>query len=166
VYWACAQLEPQRTGLALHCLGLNGFEVYCPKVREQRRVNGRKIERTSLLFPSYCFVLIVTGWWQARWSPGVLKIVLDGPQPARVSDEIIAEIKRREGPDGLVRLPKQPLNGLKRGQRVKILRGPFEGRDGLYDGMTGHERERVLLDLLGRHVPLVLPARDITAATF
>jgi hypothetical protein len=41
MYWACAQLEPQRSGLALHCLGLNGFEVYCPKVREQRRVNGR-----------------------------------------------------------------------------------------------------------------------------
>jgi len=165
MYWCCAQIESQRTGLALHCLGLNGFEVYCPRVREQRRVNGRKIERVSLLFHSYVFVSIVTGWWQARWSPGVLKIVLDGPQPARVPDEIIADIKKREGPDGLVRLPKQPLNGLRRGQRVKILRGPFEGKDGLYDGMNGHERERVLLDLLGRYVPTILSTRDITAAT-
>jgi hypothetical protein len=29
-FWACAQLEPQRTALALHCLALNGFETYCP----------------------------------------------------------------------------------------------------------------------------------------
>jgi hypothetical protein len=79
MYWACAQLEPQRTALALHCLALNGFEVYCPRLREQRRVHGRKIVRTPPLFPGCAFVLIVSGWWNARWSPGVQRIVLDGP---------------------------------------------------------------------------------------
>jgi transcription antitermination factor NusG len=54
---------------------------------------------------------------------------------------------------------------LKKGQSVKILRGAFEGKLALYDGMAAHERERVLLDLLGRYTPLVLPARDIVAAT-
>ena len=44
--WVCAQLEPQRTALALHCLSLNGFETYCPRLREQRRSHGRKIVRT------------------------------------------------------------------------------------------------------------------------
>lgn len=62
-----------------------------------------------------------------------------------------------------MRLPKQALNGLKRGQRVKILRGPFEGKDGLYDGMLGHERERVLLDLLGRFARVELSRNAIEA---
>src|SRR5262249_28275524 len=52
VFWACAQLEPQRTALALHCLRLNGFEVYCPRLREQLRRRGRKIVRPPPLFPA------------------------------------------------------------------------------------------------------------------
>jgi hypothetical protein len=69
MYWTCAQLEPNRTALALYCLGLNGFEVYCPRLREQRRSRGRKIVRTPPLFPGYAFVLVVSGWWNAKWSP-------------------------------------------------------------------------------------------------
>jgi hypothetical protein len=59
MYWACAQLEPFRERLALHCLGLNGFEIYCPRLREQIRSRGRKIVRTPLLFPNYTFVWII-----------------------------------------------------------------------------------------------------------
>src|SRR5215472_17824543 len=66
-YWACAQLEPNRTALALHCRGLAGFETYEPRLREQRRRHGRKIVVTPPLFPGYAFVLIVSGWWNARW---------------------------------------------------------------------------------------------------
>jgi hypothetical protein len=62
VYWTCAQLEPHRTALALHCLGLNGFEVYCPRLRDQIRRRGRKIVRMPPLFPGYTFVLVVSGW--------------------------------------------------------------------------------------------------------
>src|SRR5215471_2680936 len=78
-YWACAQLEPNRTALALHCLGINGFEVYCPRLREQRRSrSGRKMVVTPPLFPGYTFVLVVSGWWDARWSPGVVRLIMDG----------------------------------------------------------------------------------------
>jgi len=53
MFWCCAQIVPFRERLALHCLDLNGFEVYCPRLREQRRVRGRKIITTPPLFPSY-----------------------------------------------------------------------------------------------------------------
>ena len=82
MFWACAQIEPYRERLALHCLGLNGFEVYCPRLREQIRSRGRKIVRTPLLFPGYAFVLVVSAWWSARWSPGVRRLVMDGEVPA------------------------------------------------------------------------------------
>jgi hypothetical protein len=59
--------------LALHCLALNAFEVYCPRLREQRRIPGRKIVTTTL-FSSYAFVLIVSGRWNARWTPGVHRL--------------------------------------------------------------------------------------------
>jgi hypothetical protein len=50
-YWACARLEPHRERVALHCLELNGFKVYLPRLREHRTSYGRKIEIRPLLLP-------------------------------------------------------------------------------------------------------------------
>ena len=146
MYWACAQLEPQRTALALHCLGLNGFEVYCPRLREQRRSFGRKIIRTPPLFLNYTFVLIVSGWWNARWSAGVRRLVMDGELPAKVPDAVIVEIKSREK-NGLVELPKP--RGLAPGTRVRVVSGPLSAQIGLLAVLRPHERVLVLLNLLG-----------------
>jgi len=73
-FWACAQLETNRTAVALHFLKLGGFETYCPRFREQRRQHGRKIITMPPLFPDYTFVMILAGWWNARWSPGVVRL--------------------------------------------------------------------------------------------
>src|SRR5258708_34421404 len=108
MFWACAQLEPRRTTLALRCLGLNAYEIYYPQLRERRRHRGREVTATPPLFPGYCFVLVVSGWWNARWAAGVRRLVMDGQQPARVPDHVIAELRSRERA-GLVELPKLKL---------------------------------------------------------
>src|SRR5262249_18039782 len=103
-YWACAQLVPQRERLALHCLQkVAGFEVYAPRLRPPRR---SKLRVPPLLFPGYTFILVVAGWWAAPWSPGVVRIVLDGGAPARVPDSVISELRSRER-NGLVELPER-----------------------------------------------------------
>ena len=147
-YWACAQLEPNRTRLALHCLDkVAGYEIYNPQLREQRRRYGRKITSVSQLFPAYVFVLIVSGWWNARWSPGVIRLVMDGLVPARVPDDVINEIRSRER-GGFVMLPTK-ARGLTPGTRVRLVTGPFCDRIGLVAGLRAHERVLVLLNLLG-----------------
>jgi transcription antitermination factor NusG len=40
------------------------------------------------------------------------------------------------------------------GQRVRLERGCFAGRIGIYEGSDSLERERVLLAILGRQVPV------------
>src|SRR5215469_2620231 len=147
MYWACAQLESNRTRLALHCLNkVAGYEIYNPQLREQRRRYGRKIMGVSQLFPAYVFVLIVSGWWNARWSPGVVRLVMDGELPAKVPDDVIAEIRSRER-NGLVELPKP--RGLAPGTRVRVLQGPLQEQIGLLAALRPHERVLVLLHLLG-----------------
>jgi hypothetical protein len=37
-------LQPNRTTLALHWLTLQGYEVYCPRLRELRRDHGCRVE--------------------------------------------------------------------------------------------------------------------------
>src|SRR5215510_13805300 len=87
MYWCCAQVEPRRERLASYTLGLAGYEIYQPLLREQRRSrHGRKIIVTPPLFPGYLFLWVVSGWWNARWSAGVRRLVMDGPVPARVPE--------------------------------------------------------------------------------
>jgi transcriptional antiterminator RfaH len=147
MYWACAQVEPRRERLASYCLGLAGYEIYQPLLREQRRgSHGRKITVTPPLFPGYLFVWVVRGWWDARWSPGVVRLIMDGLVPARVPDAVISEIKSRER-NGLVELPRP--RGLAPGMRVKVLQGPLHDQIGLLAALRPHERVLVLLQLLG-----------------
>ena len=157
-YWACAQLESNRERLALHCLELGGYSTYLPRIRERRRVNGRQVTVTPPLFPGYAFVLIELQWHAARWCPGVLRLVLDGAQPAKVPDKVIADLRRRER-NGLIELPPPP--DFQRGDHVRITRGVFCGQRGLYAGQRPHERVAVLLQLLGR---VELPKGDIVSA--
>jgi transcriptional antiterminator RfaH len=158
-FWSCVQLEPNRERLALHCLSVvNGFEIYSPRIRAPR---ARREDITRPLFPGYAFVLIVLQWHAARWSPGVVRIVLDGNVPAKVPDRVIAELRERER-GGVVQLPEAP--GLRAGYRVRVTRGPLKGFAGLYHGMSGRQRVEVLLTLLGGQIRTTLPKGDIELA--
>ena len=157
-FWSCVQLEPNRERLALHCLSaINGFEIYSPRIKAPR---ARREDDTRPLFPGYAFVFIVLQWHAARWSPGVVRIVLDGATPAKVPDRIIAELRERER-GGIVQLPEAP--GLRAGDRVRVTRGPLIGFAGLYSGMSGRQRVEVLLTLLGGQTRVTLPKSDVEA---
>lgn len=107
---------------------------------------GRKIIRTPPLFPGYAFVLVVSAWWSARWSPGVRRIVMDGEHPAHVPDAVIAEIRSRER-NGLVELVKS--RGLRPGTKVRVVDGPLASQIGVLLLLKPRERVLVLLSLLG-----------------
>jgi transcriptional antiterminator RfaH len=162
MYWCCARLETHRETVARHFLTLAGYEVYILQIREQRVRRHRRIEVVSPLFPAYAFIVIEQQWHTARWSIGVMGLIMDGVAPARVPDHVIDEIRRREV-CGAVELPQPP--GLKPGDPVRILGGPFEGCWALYAGMKPHQRVEVLLSLLGAQQRVTLPRNVIAAPT-
>jgi hypothetical protein len=86
---------------------------------------------------------------------------MDGVRPARVADQIIDDLRKRER-NGLIELSKRPA--LQRGDQVRILQGPLAGHLGLYAGMCAHERVLVLLALLGSQQRVDLPKGDIEIA--
>jgi transcription antitermination factor NusG len=83
---------------------------------------------------------------------------MDGVGPARVPDNVIAEIRGREVA-GLIELAPPP--GLRRGARVRILRGPFTGHLAIYANMKPRERVEILLQLLGGEQRVTLAKKDI-----
>ena len=100
---------------------------------------------------------MVRGWWDARWAAGVRRLVMDGEQPARVPDAVIAEIKSRER-NGFVELPRP--HGFVPGMRVRVISGPLSEKIGMLALLKPHERVIVLLHLLGgdQRVDLALNA--------
>jgi transcription antitermination factor NusG len=105
IHWTVARLQPQRERLALKCLALYGFETYLPRVRQTRTtsqvvglagmVRRRKVEVEAPLFPGYCFILIQLQWHGANMAAGVIRLLMDGQQPARVPDAVIDGIRER-----------------------------------------------------------------------
>jgi transcriptional antiterminator RfaH len=154
-YWAVAQTESQREHVAAQFLHQAEFEIYLPKIVTQ---HGAR-ERVTPLFPGYVFVEIVERWWAVRWTAGVVRLLMADDRPARVPTMLMDAIRKREGCDGLVRLPKP--RGLVGGDQVRIVCGNFEGRLGVYQGQSGAQRSRILLDLLGREVATVILTRDV-----
>jgi transcriptional antiterminator RfaH len=158
-FWAAAQLQPQRDQLALHCLKLFGFETYAPLLRDRRTVHGCKVIKTPLLFPGYIFVLVQLQWSQAQWAPGIARLVMDGSTPAAVPDAVVAALKAREV-SGLIELPPPPPR-FRRGDYVRVRRGPFANKVGLYAGMKPRDRVAVLLSLLGGSRRVELADADV-----
>jgi transcriptional antiterminator RfaH len=107
---------------------------------------GRKVVSKVPLFPSYLFIWITTGWWNARWCPGIVKLLANGDTPMMVPDSLINEIKSREV-GGLIVLPRR--DAFQVGDQVRITAGAFTGQLGLYQGMRARDRVLVLLALLG-----------------
>ena len=155
-------LEPRREQLALRCLGLAGYETYFPRLGEHRISHGRRIEIRPPLFPGYCFLTVEAQWYAARWSIGVIGLIMDGIRPARVADQIIDDLRKRER-NGLIEVPNRPA--LQPGDQVRILQGPFAGQLGLYARMRPDERVLVLPQLLGGQQRVELLKADVEAVS-
>jgi transcription antitermination factor NusG len=131
----CAHLD-----FALSQIEAGGFEAFAPMTVSRGRV--------AQLFHNYIFATPINGtiWQSLRRVVGVTT-VLSGVCP----DAEIAALRSRAGPDGIIVLPKPPApRAFVKGDRVRVLAGPFVGFDGLHTGMSAHAREIILLNMLGR----------------
>ena len=89
------------------------------------------------------------------------RLVMDGEQPARVPDHVIAEIRSRER-NGLVELPRP--RGLAPGMRVRVISGRLHDQIGLLAVLRPHGRVLVLLHLLSGERPVELVRGAIEVA--
>jgi transcriptional antiterminator RfaH len=149
-FWAVCQTETLREGTAARFLAQAGFETYLPKIKTRQRVVP--------LFPSYLFVRILEHWWQVDTTIGVISLLKAGDQPARLKDDIVNAIRAKER-GGIVKLPEPKR--IKAGDVIRVDKGTFAGHFAIFEGMSGKERSRVLLELLGRKVLVEIPAIDL-----
>lgn len=167
--WYCAYTKPDGELWARSNLWERGFEVYLPLYQKRRRHARRTSWVEAPLFPHYLFLRADFAGQSARavaFAPGIVNLVRFGEHPAVVRNSVIAEIRAREGADGLIDLDngKGAASRFQAGDRVLIEEGALCAQVGLFQTRVDAERVFILLNLLGRDVRAIVNARSLRAA--
>ena len=154
-YWYAVQAKPRKESAVLSAFQRVGLEGYCPRVHQRKRRAGKKVSKESPLFPGYVFVRLqfLRDYPKIRWTPGMVRVVTSGGEPAQISEELLAEIRRIERAGTGLRLLH--ASRIMPGSRVRIVGGPFAGFEGQVAAhLSGGERIRILLELFRRQAAL------------
>jgi transcriptional antiterminator RfaH len=164
--WYLVHTKPSREALAQDNLERQGYEVYCPRIRQRVRWRERARERITALFPRYLFLHLDEGrqsLWPVHSTIGVATVVRFGFQYTVVPESVIRELQQRANPDtGLHQLTSASM--LARGAKVRFSAGAFDGLEGIFQRPAGADRVVVLLSLLGRDTAVHVPAEYIQAS--
>jgi transcriptional antiterminator RfaH len=162
--WLVVNTQPNSEMRAEYHLKRQGYCVYLPRYTKTRR-HARKTEKVVRpLFPRYLFVEYDpnrTPWRAIQSTIGVSRLVLAGEKPLSAHQDILDEIRRREGVNGLVALGKSL--SFQEGQSVCVTEGPLCDQVGLFQCADDNQRAIVLMELLGRHVKARIPVEILTS---
>ena len=155
-YWACAQLEINRERLALHCLGLAGYEVYLPRIRSQRATGLRKA--VTALFPGYVFVhMDLNDRLRVLQLPSVVRFISFNGHPVPLPEGEIETLSH--GLASGIRAEPHPY--LKVGNRVLVKSGPLAGAEGILVRKKDKFRILLSIDLIMRSVAVEVDEADV-----
>ena len=157
-FWLAVYTQPHKEYLVRDFLEAESLTVYLPQVRNKVQRGDRRSQRPFL--PHYLFLQEPgeEALAELRWTPGVRQVVSFAGRPARIPDEVIQHLKARLK---AFELPEEDT--FVRGQKVRIVRGPFEGMDAIFDQrLSGRDRVRVFFDLVNRlQVSVELNKQDL-----
>jgi len=131
------------------------FQVVIPTEDEIEIRDGQRRTVQKKVFPGYVLVQMVLtdhSWHVVRNTPGVTGFVGSGSKPTPLLDQEVKQIlkaMRREAPKIKV--------SFSRGERVKVVDGPFTDFIGVVDDINLEKgKVRVLVSFFGRETPVEL----------
>lgn len=159
--WCVVMTRPNCEAMAAENLVQQGYGCYFPKFKAVGRGN---IILKRPLFPRYVFASIDKFWYSIRGTRGVSHLLMSDKGPAIIPASTIEAIRSKEDGDGFIVLGnKESPERFTKGDPVKATEGPFTGLDLIYDGMSGHDRVKVLAALLGQQVKVIIEEKVLVA---
>jgi transcriptional antiterminator RfaH len=156
--WYLIHSKIRQEWVALDNLERQGFECFLPLLKAEKLRLGKLQEVQEALFPRYLFIRLGTGVESQSWAPirstlGVSRLVTFGQTPAKIDDELIADIRIQSNS------AEVQLRHFNPGEQVVVTDGPFVGVEAIYQMPDGEGRVMVLLNILSKQVKLrVSPA--------
>ena len=152
--YTCANHEKR---VAEHLAG-RGVEYFLPLYDAVHQWKDRRVRLKLPLFPGYVFVrLPLEEKLRVLQAPGVARLVGFGDTPAPLADTDIDAL--RKGLQGQIRMEPHPY--VCEGQKLRILRGPLAGMEGILLRRKGGLRLVLSIELIMRSVIVDVDAEDI-----
>jgi transcriptional antiterminator NusG len=140
------------------------FQVIIPTEEEIEIKDGQRRTVQRKVFPGYVLVEMVMGddsWYVVRNTPGVTGFVGAGTRPTALEDSEVKRILKQMKMEA----PKVKVT-FSRGERVKVVDGPFTDFIGVVDDINPEKgKVRVLVSFFGRETPVELDFLQVARIT-
>lgn len=151
--WHVARTEPMKGIIAEEALTKSGFNVFLPKVREEKRWSrGRVHESIKPLVNGYLFVnfdVMVEGWQTINDARGIVGLMYSGLEiPARIPDSHMIPLLGM-CVDGYVPKAEAQRFVFKVGSIAKLIEGPFETFSGEVK-QSANDKIKIAINVFGR----------------
>jgi transcription antitermination factor NusG len=156
--WYAAYTSANHEKRVAEQLGVREVEHFLPTYSSVRRWKDRRVTLHMPLFPGYVFVRMAMGERsRVVQIPGVARLVGFNGLPCALPDEEIAAL--RAGLENGVRAEPHPYLAV--GRRVRIMRGPLTGCEGILVRKKGNLRVVLSIELIQRSIMVHLDAAAI-----
>jgi transcriptional antiterminator RfaH len=161
--WFVVATQPRKEALASSQLQNQGFYTFLATRWKTVRHGRRSRNVLAPLFPGYLFASFDAGPATMRavnGTRGIRHLLTNGEHPSVLPHGFVEMLASTLNSDGTV--SQQPY--LKPGDKVECACGPFARQIGHLLSLDDRGRVRVLLDLLGTHIPVRVSVTDILPA--
>ena len=147
--WFILQFKPNSHHQALKNLNQQGFETFLPLHDTTSRKASRFVTTSQPLFPGYMFITFdraKTKWHKINNTYGVSRLLTFNSTLKSIPVTFVNNLMKRYDLSGKL----LPIKKLKKGDQVKVLRGPFADFIATVETYEDDQRIWVLMDLMGR----------------
>ena len=158
--WYLIHTKIRQERVALENLERQGFACFLPTILAEKLRRGVLQVVQEPLFPRYLFIRLGTGVESQSWAPirstlGVSRLVTFGQTPAKIHDELIAQLQIKTDS------AEVQLRHFAPGEQVVVTDGPFLGVEAIYQMADGESRVMVLLNIMSKQVKMTVSPASI-----
>ena len=161
--WFLLKTKTRQEKRAMENLQRQHIDCYCPEASVEKILRGKKSQVIEILFPGYLFINFrnpESSIQSVKNTRGVQSFVSFGGHPAWVPSALIQELKEKTKPSENLIISNLP----KRGDKLKVTGGPFEGISVVFSQPNGDERAEVLLNMMNQQVTASISYSNLVAA--
>jgi transcriptional antiterminator RfaH len=155
--WFILQFKPNSHHQATKNLNQQGFETFLPLSDFTSRKASRFISTNRPLFPGYMFIRFnrtETKWHSINNTYGVSRLVTFNSILKSIPTTFVNSLMMRYDLSGKL----LPIKKLKKGDQVKVLKGPFANFIATVEKYESDQRVWILMDLMGRKTKIQTPS--------
>jgi len=158
--WFILQFKPNSHHQATTNLNRQGFETFLPLHDTTSRKVSRFITTNKPLFPGYMFITFnraESKWHKINNTYGVSRLVTFNAKLKPIPTTFIDNLMMRYDLSGKL----LPIKKLKKGDQVKLLKGPFANFIATVETYETDQRIWILMDLMGRQIKMQTPSNTL-----